>query len=68
MRANVHVFDLTHSKSQVLGFYITQMDRAALRQEGVRYLLEVVSQDSLLPSVQYAALCGWLGLTSSGPR
>ncbi|CAI8025922.1 E3 ubiquitin-protein ligase HERC2 [Geodia barretti] len=43
------------------------MDRAALRQEGVRYLLEVVRQDSLLPSVQYAALCGWLGLTSSGP-
>ena len=45
-----------------------QMERAALRQEGVRYLLEVVRQDSLLPSVQYAVLCGWLGLTYSGHR
>ena len=47
---------------------MVQMERALLRVEGVRYLLEVVDQTSLLPSVQYAVLCGWLGLSNTSNR
>ena len=45
-----------------------QMERASLRLEGVKYLLEVIGQQTLLPSVQYAVLCGWLGLTNTNNR
>ena len=45
-----------------------KVGRAELRLSGVHYLLQVLNQDSLLPSVKYSILCGWLGVvkTSSG--
>ena len=35
---------------------------------GVKFLIQVLHQDSLLPSVKYAALCGWLGLAGPSGR
>ena len=50
-------------------YYVSvQVERAELRLEGVRYLLEVTGQSGLLSSVQYAALCGWLGLGNATGR
>ena len=55
--------------THILTTYVSvQVERAALRLEGVRYLLEVTGQSGLLSSVQYAALCGWLGLGSATGR
>ena len=39
-----------------------QVARADSRLEGVKLLLEILSQESLLPSVKYSILCGWLGV------
>ena len=52
-----------------LNFFVcVQVGRAELRLSGARYLLQVLNQDSLLPSVKYSILCGWMGVvkTSSG--
>ena len=47
-----------------------QIGRAELRLNGVQYLLQVLNQDSLLPSVKYSIVCGWLGVvkTASGAQ
>ena len=45
-----------------------QMSRATLRLEGAKFLLKILNQDSLLPSVKYAILCGWLGLAGPSGR
>ena len=42
-----------------------QVGRAELRLSGARYLLQVLNQDSLLPSVKYSILCGWLGVVKT---
>ena len=33
-----------------------------MRLDGANFLLQCLNQDSLLPSVQYAIVCGWLGV------
>ncbi len=45
-----------------------QAVRARLRLEGVKYLLQALSNDSLLRSVKYAIVCGWLGVVGEGGR
>ena len=45
---------------------LKQVSRAELRLNGARYLLQVLNQDSILPSVKYSILCGWLGVVSGG--
>lgn len=39
-----------------------QVTRANMRFDGAKFLLQVLNQDTLLPSVQYATICGWLGV------
>ncbi len=41
---------------------LMQVYRADSRLEGVKLLLELLGQESLLPSVKYSMLCGWLGV------
>ncbi len=45
-----------------------QAVRASMRLEGVKYFLQTLGQDSLLRSVKYSTICGWLGVVGAGER
>ena len=45
-----------------------QAIRASMRLEGVKYLLQTLGQKSLLRSVKYSTICGWLGVVGAGER
>ena len=45
-----------------------QVDRASVRLEGVKFLLQALAKNSLLRSVKYATICGWLGVVGIGGR
>lgn len=45
-----------------------QMKRADMRLRGVQNMLQVLYQRNLLPSVEYALLSGWQGISTETPR
>lgn len=55
-----HIFVMTSSHSCV------QLERAEVRLEGIDTMLKLVSKCFLLPSVQYAMLCGWQRVIPEG--
>ncbi|XP_076870833.1 LOW QUALITY PROTEIN: E3 ubiquitin-protein ligase HERC2 [Brachyhypopomus gauderio] len=46
---------------------LKQLERAEVRLEGIDTMLKLASKSFLLPSVQYAMLCGWQRLIPEGP-
>ena len=43
-----------------------QLERAEVRLEGIDTMLRLASKSFLLPSVQYAMLCGWQRVIPEG--
>lgn len=44
----------------------SQLERAEVRLEGIDTMLKLASKSFLLPSVQYAMLCGWQRVIPEG--
>ncbi|XP_022531523.2 E3 ubiquitin-protein ligase HERC2 isoform X2 [Astyanax mexicanus] len=47
---------------------LKQLERAEVRLEGIDTMLKLTSKGFLLPSVQYAMLCGWQRVIPEGPN
>lgn len=48
------------------GVAFLQLERAEVRLEGIDTMLKLASKSFLLPSVQYAMLCGWQRVIPEG--
>lgn len=48
------------------GVSLLQLERAEVRLEGIDTMLKLASKSFLLPSVQYAMLCGWQRVIPEG--
>ncbi len=47
-----------------LSWFLSQVQRAELRLQGIQHMLSLLQRSHLIPSAHYALLCGWQGLLS----
>lgn len=60
------LFPPTVGAKRLTGVAFLQLERAEVRLEGIDTMLKLASKSFLLPSVQYAMLCGWQRVIPEG--